>query len=291
MDEIPTVSVVVPVLNGCRTIETCLKSLLAMDYPQDRFEIVVVNNGSTDRTTEILSHFRNKVKLLTEAKRGPSAARNQGIRGSSGNAIAFMDADCVADSAWLRNLVAPLQDDSVGIVGGRILSRRPCNSIEMFGEEIHDHQKAIEVYRPPYAITMNWASPRNVFIEAGLFDESFLRCEDVNLSQRITQRGYTLMYQHGAVVYHRNEDTFHGLFREGYQHGFWAVKNHRDHCTMNAEHGHRRINMHSYKVLSFNLLAAFSGTQRMKALCQATFDIGKKCGKVVGSCRFGFIDL
>jgi len=173
MDEIPTVSVVVPVLNGCRTIETCLKSLLAMDYPQDRFEIVVVNNGSTDRTTEILSHFRNKVKLLTEAKRGPSAARNQGIRGSSGDIIAFIDADCIADAGWLRNLVGPLQDNSVGIVGGRILSRRPCNSIEMFGEEIHDHQKAIEVFRPPYAISMNWASPRRVLVEVGLFDESF----------------------------------------------------------------------------------------------------------------------
>ena len=104
----------------------------------------------------------------------------------------------------------PVYGDRVGIVGGRILSRQPANRIELFGEKIHDHQKAIEVYQPPYAISMNWASPRSVLLEESLFDETFLRCEDVDLSQRIEQAGYDLVYQHSAIVFHRNEHTLAG---------------------------------------------------------------------------------
>ena len=289
--DIPPVAVVVPVFNGRKTIEACLDSLLAQDYPREMLEIVVVDNASTDGTAQVLERYQDRIRLLSEQTKGPSAARNKGVREASSEVIAFIDADCVADIAWLRNLVEPLTDQAVGLCGGRILSRRPCNRIEEFGEQIHDHQKAIEVYKPPYAISMNWASPRRVLLEAGLFDEAFLRCEDVILSQRIDQLGYELAYQHSAIIFHRNENTLPGLFREGYKHGFWAVKSIREHREINRESGHRRVNLHSYKAIAASLMNALVGEQRIIAICQATFDIGKKVGKIIGSFRFGYIDL
>ena len=285
------VSVVVPVFNGQDTIAACLDSLLALDYAEEQLEIVVVNNASTDKTAEVLGAYTDRITLLMESTRGPSAARNRGVRAASGEIIPFTDADCVVDRHWLRHLMQPLQDNKVGIVGGRILSVRPCNAIERFGESIHDHQKAIEVFKPPYAITMNWLSPRQVLIDAGLFDESYLRCEDVDLSQRILLRYYTMVYQPEATIYHRNERSFGGLFLEGFKHGVWAVKHNKHHHADNMRHGHRRFNFQSYRDIGANLLATIHPERRLTAFFQATFDIGKNCGKAVGSFRFGYIDL
>jgi GT2 family glycosyltransferase len=229
--------------------------------------------------------------LLHEATRGAAAARNRGIREAAGKIIAFTDADCTVDRDWLRHLIEPLNDSSVGVVGGRILAAQPCNAIEKFGESIHDHKKAIETFQPPYAISMNWSSPRQVLIDTGLFNESYLRSQDVDLSQRILRRGYKIVYCHEAMIYHRNERTLAGLFREGYQHGMWAVKHHKRHYAINRDTDRRRINFRGYRAIGANLRNAFISDQRMNALCQATFDIGKKCGNVAGSFRFGFIDL
>jgi glycosyltransferase involved in cell wall biosynthesis len=289
--ETPFTTIVVPVFNGADTIAECLDSLLALNYPPELREIIVVNNNSTDKTADILAAYQDRVTLLKEQTRGPSAARNRGIREARGKIVAMTDADCVVDVDWLRNLVMLLGDRSIGIVGGRILSRTPCNYVEKFGETIHDHQKAIEVFKPPYVITMNWASPLKVLLEAGLFNESYIRCEDVDLSQKILESGYKIVYQDSAIIHHRNERSLAGLFREGMQHGLWSVKHNKDHHAINMKAGHRRINFHSYREIGTNLLEAMLSAQKHTERCQATFDIGKKFGKAVGSIRFRYIDL
>jgi GT2 family glycosyltransferase len=291
MNDYPTVAVVIPVFNGRLTIEACLESLFKQDYPSEKYEIVVVDNASTDGTPGLLKRYQDRITLLSEPTRGPSAARNRGVRETSAELIAFIDADCMADAQWLRLLLHPLETPDVGISGGKILSKRPCNAVEKFGEKIHDHQKAIEVYKPPYAISMNWASPRKVLLEAGLYDEAFIRCEDVDLSMRIRQLGYELVYQPDAITYHRNESNLFGLFREGFQHGLWAVRLIREHHAPIKGLGHRRFNLKSYKAIGANLVDAVFGKQREVAGCQAVFDIGKKTGKIAGTFRFRYIDL
>jgi cellulose synthase/poly-beta-1,6-N-acetylglucosamine synthase-like glycosyltransferase len=220
----PRVSVVVAVYNAEQTLPGCVESLLQLDYPPDRVELLCVDNASTDATSSILTRYGSCLRVLAERKRGPAAARNTGLRHATGEIVAFTDADCVVDRAWLRHLIAPLSDHAVGAVGGRILSRRPCNSIEAFGQHVHDHGRAINDIRPPYAITMSWASRLDVLPVVGFFNEELLRCSDVDLSYRLVQAGYHLVYEPRAVVYHRNERTPWGLMREGYQHGYHAVK-------------------------------------------------------------------
>ncbi len=290
-----SVSIVVPVFNGGSTIASCLDSLLDLNFPPDRFEIVVVDNASTDDTLDILANYEGKVRLLSETTRGPAAARNTGVRQATGDIIAFTDADCTVDRDWLEHLTKPLNEDDIGIVGGEILSRRPSTGIEQFDETIHNHRMAIEVFRPPYAITMNWASPRQLLLDVDLFDESFVRCEDVDLSQRILQRGQRMVYQREAVVYHRNESTLPGLFREGFQHGVWAVKHNKQHHHTHRRSGHRRVNFQSFLEMGANFIASMDlgndSQRRLHARCQAIFDSGKKLGKIIGSVRFGYLDL
>lgn len=291
MAYLPSVSVIVPVFNAESTLEECIRSIGELAYPKSKLELIFVNNASTDRSIDILNMYREKIEIVYQVKRGPAAARNEGILKSSGEIIAFTDSDCKVDREWLNKIVQPLKDKSVGIVGGKISSKRPCNKIEEFGETIHDHDKAINEYRPPYVITMNWASRQSVLKEVGLFDESFIRCEDVDLSHRIMQAGYRFHYEPEAIIYHSNEKTLSGLFREGYNHGFWSIKGHKVWKGLISQFGHRRFNFNTYKDMIMSLVNFVIGKDRVYNMCYFSFNLGKKIGKISGSFRYLYVDL
>lgn len=268
----PRVSVIVPVYNGERTIGECVESIFALSFPRDGFELLLIDNASTDGTSKILDRYNDRAVILHEAKRGPAAARNCGLRKAAGDIVAFTDADCVVDRDWLVRITAPLNDPAVGIVGGTIRAIKPCNSVEEFGERIHDHQLAIEYYSPPYAITMNWASRRSVLEEVGLFDEELLRCEDCDLAYRVVAAGYRIIHEPAAVVYHRNERSLGGLIAEGYAHGYHSIP---------------LLKKHEEFVRTF--ASASPATSRPSsadyALCWRVFNLGKATGKAVASLR------
>jgi cellulose synthase/poly-beta-1,6-N-acetylglucosamine synthase-like glycosyltransferase len=222
-DPLPRASVIVAAYNAQATLRECIESLLQLDYPRSHLAVLCVDNASTDATASILASYGGSLRTLGEARRGPAAARNTGLRHAGGEVVAFTDADCVVDRAWLRHVVSRLHDPRVGVVGGRILSRGR-NPIERFGEQIHDHDRALNQIDPPYAITMNWASRLDVLTAVGCFNEDLLRCSDVDLSYRIVQAGYRLVYEPQAIIYHSNERTPWGLMHEGYVHGYHAVK-------------------------------------------------------------------
>jgi Glycosyltransferases, probably involved in cell wall biogenesis len=285
------VSVIVPAYNAARTIAECLDSILAVRYPSENFELIVVDNASTDQTGAILRSYDQKIKTFQELKRGPAAARNKGLQNASGKIIAFTDADCVVEKDWLQNLIVPLEDSSIGAVGGRILSKQPRNPIEKFGEEIHDHSKAIEIYRPPYVITMNWASRLPLLKELNFFDEDLLRCEDVDLSYRIFQNGFRFSFRPDAIVYHRNENNYLGLSHEGFLHGYYSIPVLKRHESFLKQFGHRRWNNRTYVDIAHNLVDSITGKERDHSLCSFVFNSAKKIGKLFGSIRFAHVDL
>ncbi len=267
-------SIVVAVHNGESTIGRCIESLLELVWCTP--EIVVVENGSTDGTRRVLDGFGDRIRVIQESKRGPAAARNAGIRAATGDCVAITDADCVVDRQWLSNLTEPLADPRVGVAGGRIESVEPCNRIERFGDRIHDHHAAIEGFERPYVISMNWASPKSILFEAGLFDETLLRGSDVDLSWRIHSLGYRLVYVDGAVVRHRNESTWRGLFNEGLMHGAGSERVHARQGIENAGEMNRIARRIGRR---FGSLVSGRGISRFDALCSIVFDAGKVVGK------------
>jgi glycosyltransferase involved in cell wall biosynthesis len=287
----PSVSVIVPAYNAKATIDDCVRSLLELRYPADLVELRVVDNGSNDGTIDALTRYGDRIVLMRERKRGAAAARNAGVAGARAEVVAFTDADCVVDPEWLEHLVVPLQDTRVAVAGGTICARRRGNEIERFGEEIHDHRRAIENLRPPYAISMNWASRRELLCELGGFDERFLRGQDVDLSYRAIEAGYELAFAGGAVVYHRNEDTLAGLFREGFVHGFHGVHARKRHQDFLRRFGHGRGGRPHYAEIGSRLLDWARGRDAARARCDAVFNSGKKAGKLIGSIRFCRLDL
>jgi GT2 family glycosyltransferase len=285
----PTVSVVVAAYNAQATLRACLDSLCAMTDAHPP-EILVVDNASSDNTPAIIRSFAPRVQYSYETKRGPAAARNRGIGYAQGDIIAFTDADCIVEPDWLTRLVEPLRVEKVGIVGGTIRSAPPGSAIQAFSDRINDHEKAICFFKPAFAITMNWASPRTDLEHLGGFDEKLLRGEDSDLAWRILQTGKQLVYQPTAIIYHRNESTLRGLFRKGFQHGYYSVFVNRKHKTFLEGFGHRGFNRHSYIYLMTSL-GQYLATRSVEASCDFTFNSGKKLGKLIGSVRAGYVNL
>lgn len=118
MNNLPFVSIIVPVYNGEKIIGECIESLLNQDYPKDKYEIIIVDNNSKDKTAEVIKKY--PVKYLLEDKIQSSyAARNTGARFAKGEALAFFDADQLADTRWLSSLLNGWEDADCGAFKGR----------------------------------------------------------------------------------------------------------------------------------------------------------------------------
>ncbi len=111
------VSVIIPVRNRPHDIDVCLQSLKKLDYPNDKLEIIVVDDASTDETPDIACRFPVRLIRLKQRKQA-SYSRNLAARYARGDILAFIDSDCLAGSSWLRELVPVFKDAQLGVVGG-----------------------------------------------------------------------------------------------------------------------------------------------------------------------------
>jgi cellulose synthase/poly-beta-1,6-N-acetylglucosamine synthase-like glycosyltransferase len=206
--------VIVPVRDGEGTIADCIDAILATDYPADRREIVVVDNGSTDATASLIQS--KPVRYLREPKRGVSNARNRGIAESTGQILAFVDADCLVEPQWLTELVRPFEDPEVGSVGGDLQHAPPATAAERQAARLLGNwQRFAFTSNPAYPITANAAYRRDVLDRIGTFDPHMTRAQDVELGLRFQeQSGRRLAYAENATARHRNRSTQLGFFRQ-----------------------------------------------------------------------------
>jgi glycosyltransferase involved in cell wall biosynthesis len=205
--------VVVPVRDGAESIGGCIASLLACDYPGEH-EIIVVDNGSSDATAEIVrSH---PVTYLYEPRRGVSHARNRGIEASEAEIVALLDGDCVVGPGWMREIVAPFSDPAIGAVGGELENMPPGTVAERQAERLLGRwQRYAMSSAPPYAVTANAAFRRGVFERVGLFDPEMPRAQDVEFGHRFDAGSdLGLAFSPAALARHRHATTARGFFRQ-----------------------------------------------------------------------------
>jgi GT2 family glycosyltransferase len=202
-------------------MRSCLAAVLAVDYPQELREVIVVDNGSTDATAEIVHD--HPVTYLHEPRRGPAAARNAGIEAARGDVVAFTDADCLPTNGWLRELVRPLRSEEVGGVAGEILPYPPRTGAERYAARIRHLSPRRYLNRPifPFAVTANLAFRREVFDRVGRLDTEAPRGgESTDFCTRFFRAcGQRLEMSPQAVVFHRHRTTSRDLFAQQWGYG------------------------------------------------------------------------
>ncbi len=184
----PQVSVIIPTYNRGRVIKEAIDSVLAQDYTE--FELIVVDDGSTDHTSDVLDSYRNVIKVLSQKNKGVSAARNRGIAEASGKFIAFLDSDdlwlpqklstqveffnktpdaliCQTEEVWIRNRLR---------VNPKKRHKKPSGMIFKLSLEL--------CLVSPSAVMIK----RSLFDRVGEFDETLPACEDYDLWLRISSR-------------------------------------------------------------------------------------------------------
>jgi cellulose synthase/poly-beta-1,6-N-acetylglucosamine synthase-like glycosyltransferase len=213
-EQLPFASVIVPVRDGESTIADCLDAILATDYPADRREILVIDNGSSDGTAAMIQ--ARPVRYLREGRRGVSNARNRGIAESRGEILAFVDADCQVEPQWLTELVRPFEDPEVGSVAGDLRHTPPTTPAErQAARMLGNWQRFAFASNPAYPITANAAYRRDVLERIGPFDPHMTRAQDVELGLRFQERsGLRLAYAERATARHRNRATQLSFFRQ-----------------------------------------------------------------------------
>lgn len=210
------------VRNAVDTIDECLDSILGQDYPEDKFELIVVDAGSSDGTRERILRYQN-VTLLDDPHGTIGSGRNVGIRHSSGSIIAITDADIVVEKSWLRTASAELlESPRTGAVGGPILTHPNCKGFAaLVGELREESPRFSRRTEPPHDMlyTRNIAYQRKALESAGLFNKTLVAAEDPELNWRIQDCGYSLVFQPAMRVYHHHRSTLQGFLRQRYRNG------------------------------------------------------------------------
>jgi GT2 family glycosyltransferase len=202
----PKVSVVVCSYNGGRTMEQCLRSLRALDYPD--YEVIVVDDGSTDATPEILKRFP-EVRAIRQTNQGLSVARNVGLHAATGSIVAYTDDDCFADPDWLTLLVHQLERSGAHAVGGPNLTPEDGTLAACVAASPGQPTHVLESDQVAEHIPgCNMAFRREALLAINGFDPLYRKAgDDVDVCWRLQQAGMWITFSPGAFVWHHRRQN------------------------------------------------------------------------------------
>jgi GT2 family glycosyltransferase len=222
----PFVSVVIPAYNRADFISHCLASLCTQTYPQDRYEILLVDDGSTDDTASqariATEGWPGRVRIIQKTNGGPASARNVGIRASKAEIIAFLDSDCVAEPDWLMSLVTVLVASGAAGVGGPLVNVAPKGWVARYLTAAALYRHRARHGKVEYLLTANVAFRRTALLGVNGFSEaSGAWGEDADLSFRLIQSGYTLVLaERGIVTHYGTPHSLGGFIKELARYGY-----------------------------------------------------------------------
>lgn len=195
-------SVIIPTYNEEKDIAACVESLQKQSHKD--FEIIIVDDGSTDNTLEIVARY-TKVKVLHQNHNGPGSARNLGAKGAKGKILIFIDADMTFSKDYLKNLIAPIKKEVIGTTHDQEIVVNTENLWSRCWGKVRVNPKSAEKVKIFRAIR------KDIFLARGGFDPMYGYADD-----------QTLWYKHGlkpvvaknTLCYHKNPTTLKGVFRQ-----------------------------------------------------------------------------
>ena len=234
MKRVPFISIIIPCFQERDFIGKCLDSLIENSYPRDLIEIFVVDGGSADGTRDIVKKYQGRhpcIKLKDNPDRFPPSAMNRGIKESRGDIIIRCDAHASYEKDYIQKLADWLvKDATIGNAGGIWINKPASDSIkaEAIAGALSSPlcvgpnryrtgaKEAVFVDTVPFG-----AWRREIFDEVGLFNEEFLRAQDLEFNMRLRKAGYKVLLDPGIKSCYFPRDGFLKLFRMMYQIGYW----------------------------------------------------------------------
>lgn len=253
----PFFSIVIPTYNRPQPLKNCLTALLNLDYPRDRFEVIVVDDGSSMPLQSIVNPFQSELSLtlLRQVNSGPAQARNAGAAIARGQFVAFTDDDCTPTANWLTVLAQHFMICPNALLGGKTVNKLSTNLYATAHQVLVDYLYQHYNKNPEQAkffTSNNMALALEQFQKIGCFDTTFPLAagEDREFCDRWLFQGYEMCYVVDAVVYHAHAMTLPGFWRQHFNYGQGAFHFHR----LRAQRGLGRITVEPMSFYLYLLL-------------------------------------
>jgi glycosyltransferase involved in cell wall biosynthesis len=209
----------------------CLRSLAALEYPRDRFEVIVVDDGGGSPLDTRVAPFAAEldITLIRQPNGGPSAARNTGAARARGEFLAFTDDDCRVEPGWLSALAHVLLDQPECMVGGHTVNAAPdlCSiTSQLIVDVVYRHYNT-DPRHARFVASNNVALPARDYRDVGGFDPAFRSAEDRDLCDRWRHQGRHIVYSAEARVHHDRPMNVHAFCLQHFAYGRGAERFHR----------------------------------------------------------------
>lgn len=220
----PELSVVVPAFEASRTIAQCIRALRSQTLPREHYEIIVVDDASTDDTYQVASREGARV-LRLERNTGPGAARNVGVAAARGQLIVFTDADCEPCPDFLADLQVRLRDPRVGGVKGAYRSRQRALVARFVQCEYEQrYERTARLPTIDFVDTSACCFRRADVLRVGGFEPRLRMCEDQEMSFRLARDGVRIEFAPEACTYHLHCEDPLGYVRKKFRIARWKAQ-------------------------------------------------------------------
>jgi len=234
----PFFSIVIPTYDRPEQLAVCIQACARLDYPRDRFEVMVVDDGGTTPLDEIVARFHDllTLKLLRQENAGPAAARNRGASEAKGEFLVFTDDDCSPTPTWLQALALQFVASPDCAVGGQTLNALTHNlystASQLLISYLFSYYNAVP-HAARFFPSNNLGFPTKGFRAIGGFDVTYPRAaaEDRELCDRWLHHGKRMIYAAEAVVYHANDLKFRTFLQQHFHYGQGAFSFHQVRAT------------------------------------------------------------
>ena len=215
------VSIVIPAYNAERTLRECLESATALKW-HGELEVIVVNDGSTDNTSEVASSFF-VVKVIDVPHGGAARATNIGIKAAHRNMVVLLEADVMLEKDWLEKILPSFDDPSVAAVGGYAVTANKSIIGRIAGYDVESRLNRVSMDADHLPNT-NIACHREALLEVGLLNEELKAGYDDDLSRRLKAAGYRLILRKDVICRHYWKDSLKDYLRQQYNYAYYRTE-------------------------------------------------------------------